>query len=121
MKLSLTLHNKTYSVESDDGYDGSDVYELAEQFKGLLVNAGFHPSNVDSIFNLDYQWFTDEENAGNLQGHNPFADDDSSDPFGRGSDEDDPFKVSDGYLKMIAEEERKNKIDNFQNNMYKNT
>ena len=69
MKLSLTLHNKTYSVESDDGYDGSDVYELAEQFKGLLVSAGFHPSNVDSIFDLDYQWFTDEENEGNMQGH----------------------------------------------------
>jgi Tat protein secretion system quality control protein TatD with DNase activity len=69
MKLSLTIHNKTYSVESDEGYDGSDVYELAEQFKGLLVNAGYHPSNVDSIFNLDYQWFTDEENEGNMQGH----------------------------------------------------
>ena len=69
MKLSLTLHGKTYSVESDDAFDGTDVYELAEQFKGLLVNAGFHPSNVDSIFNLDYQWFTDEENANNMQGH----------------------------------------------------
>ena len=72
MKLSLTIHNKTYSVESDEGYDGSDVYEIAEQFKGLLVNAGFHPSNVDSIFNLDYQWFTDEENEGNMQGHTNF-------------------------------------------------
>lgn len=111
MKLSLTLHNKTYSVESDEAFDGTDVYELAEQFKGLLVNAGFHPSNVDSIFNLDYQWFTDEENEGNMQGHNPFADDDS----------DDPFKVSDAYLKRMAEEERKTKIENFQNNMYKNT
>ena len=69
MKLSLTLHGKTYSVESDDAFDGTDVYELAEQFKGLLVNAGFHPSNVDDIFNLDYQWFTDEENANNMQGH----------------------------------------------------
>ena len=110
MKLSLTIHNKTYSVESDEGYDGSDVYEIAEQFKGLLVNAGFHPSNVDSIFNLDYQWFTDEENENNMQGH---------DVFGRGYDEDDPFKVSDAYLKRRAEEERKNKIENFQNNMYK--
>ena len=69
MKLSLTLHNKTYSVESEESFDGTDVYDLAEQFKGLLVNAGFHPSNVDSIFNLDYQWFTEEENADNLQGH----------------------------------------------------
>lgn len=69
MKLSLTLNDKTYSVESDESFDGSNVYDLAEQFKGLLVCAGFHPSNVDSIFNLDYQWFTDEEQAENLQGH----------------------------------------------------
>lgn len=69
MKLSLTLHDKTYSVESDDSFDGTDVYELAEQFKGLLVSAGYHPSNVDSIFDLDYQWFTEEENQGNMQGH----------------------------------------------------
>ena len=69
MKLSLTLHNKTYSVESEESFDGSNVYDLAEQFKGLLVSAGFHPSNVDSIFNLDYQWFTDEENSNNMQGH----------------------------------------------------
>ena len=87
MKLSLTLHNKTYSVESEKGYDHPDVYELAEQFKGLLVNAGFHPSNVDDIFNLDYQWFTDEENANNMQGH-------------------------------LSEEQQK-KIQEFQNNMYK--
>jgi len=69
MKLSLTLHNKTYSVESHDSFDGSDIYELTEQFKGLLVNAGFHPSNVDDLFNLDYQWFTEKELAENLQGH----------------------------------------------------
>ena len=54
MKLSLTLHNKTYSVESDESFDGSNVYDLAEQFKGLLVCAGFHPSNVDQIFDIDY-------------------------------------------------------------------
>lgn len=69
MKLSLTLHGKIYSVESDEVHDGSDVYELAQQFKGLLVNAGYHPCNVDSIFNLDYQWFTEEERNDNLQGH----------------------------------------------------
>ena len=100
MKLSLTIHNKTYSVESEESFDGSNVYDLAEQFKGILVCAGFHPSNVDSIFNLDYQWFTDEENEGNLQGHNPFVDDDFSDPLA---------------------EQIKNKIEKFQNNMYKNT
>ena len=69
MKLSLTLHNKTYSVESDEAFDGTNVTELTEQFKGLLVNAGFHPSNVDELFNTDYQWFTEEERNDNLQGH----------------------------------------------------
>lgn len=71
MKLSLTLHNKTYSVESDEHFDGTDICELAEQFKGLLVSAGFHPSNVDQIFDIDYAWFTDEEQVENLQGHLP--------------------------------------------------
>ena len=98
MKLSLTLHGKTYSIESDEGYDGTDVYDLAEQFKGLLVNAGFHPSNVDSIFNLDYQWFTDEENEGNMQGHI--------------SENSRAFE----YDKQL---EKEKKIEEFQNNMYK--
>jgi Tat protein secretion system quality control protein TatD with DNase activity len=100
MKLSLTLHGKTYSVESDDAFDGTDVYELSEQFKGLLVNAGFHPSNVDSIFNLDYQWFTDEENEGNMQGHIK----DNSRAY--------------EYHEQL-EEEKNRKISEFQNNMYK--
>ena len=69
MKLSLTIHNKTFSVESDESYDGSNLNDLAEQFKGLLVSAGFHPSNVDEILNTDYQWFTQEERDDNLQGH----------------------------------------------------
>jgi len=69
MKLSLTLHNKTYSVESDEAFDGTNVTELTEQFKGLLVNAGFHPSNVDELFNTEYQWFTEEERNDNMQGH----------------------------------------------------
>ena len=69
MKLSLTIHNKTYSIESDESYDGTNLNELVEQFKGLLVNAGFHPSNVDDMFNTDYQWFTEEERNDNMQGH----------------------------------------------------
>ena len=105
MKLSLTLHGKTYSVESEESFDGSDVYELAEQFKGLLVNAGFHPSNVDSIFNLDYQWFTDEENANNMQGHLT------------GSN-----KIVEHWYKECANETDevvKKRVEEFQNNMYK--
>ena len=61
MKLSLTLHGKIYSVESEDQlFDGQEVSELVEQFKGLLVNAGYHPSNVDELFNTEYQWFEEE-------------------------------------------------------------
>lgn len=93
MKLSLTLHNKTYSVESEESLDGSSVYDLAEQFKGLLVCAGFHPSNVDQIFDIDYTWFTDEERADNLQGHLP-----------------------DNFLEKISQDEE---IQKFQANMYK--
>ena len=105
MKLSLTLHGKTYSVESEESFDGSNVYDLAEQFKGLLVSAGFHPSNVDSIFNLDYQWFTDEENANNMQGHLT------------GSN-----KIVENWYKECANETDevvKKRVEEFQNNMYK--
>ncbi len=69
MKLSLTIHDKTFSIESNEGYDGSNLDELTEQFKGLLVSAGFHPSNVDDMFNTEYQWFTEEERNDNMQGH----------------------------------------------------
>lgn len=64
MKLSLTLHGKVYSVESENGNqldDCEQVSEVVEQFKGLLVNAGYHPSNVDELFNTEYQWFNNDE------------------------------------------------------------
>jgi hypothetical protein len=71
MKLSLTIHNKTYSVETEGSCYDVNIDEVAEQFKGLLVGAGFHPSNVDEMFNTNYQWFTDEQRAEDLQGHIP--------------------------------------------------
>ena len=101
MKLSLTLHGKIYSVESDEVHDGSDVYELAQQFKGLLVNAGYHPCNVDSIFNLDYQWFAEEERNDNLQGH--LKND----------------KFNEGYTKGWDEALHNRKVQDFQNDLYK--
>jgi hypothetical protein len=110
MKLSLTLHNKTYSVESDEGYDGTDVYEISEQFKGLLVNAGFHPSNVDSIFNLDHQWFTDEENEGNMQGH--LRNHSRAYEYHEQLEEE---KARD----VVAETRMKKRIQDFQDNLYK--
>ena len=101
MKLSLTIHNKTFSVESDESYDGSNVNDLAEQFKGLLVSAGFHPSNVDEMFNTDYQWFTQEERDDNMQGH--LKDD----------------KYNEGYAKGWDEAKHQDKVREFQDGLYK--
>lgn len=94
MKLSLTLHGKIYSVESDEVHDGSDVYELAQQFKGLLVNAGYHPCSVDSVFNLDDQWFTEKEHQPN-------------------------DKYNEGYAKGWDEALHNRKVQDFQNDLYK--
>ena len=101
MKLSITIHGKIYSVESDDVHDGSDVYELAEQFKGLLVSAGYHPCNVDSIFSLDRQWFTEEERNNNMQGH--LKDN----------------KYNEGYAKGWDEALHNRKVQDFQDSLYK--
>lgn len=58
MKLSITLHGKTYTVDSNDEHQ--TVGEVVEQFKGLLVAAGFHPANVDEYFNTDASWCLSE-------------------------------------------------------------
>tara|TARA_B100002019_G_scaffold291774_1_gene312893 strand:+ start:103 stop:432 length:330 start_codon:yes stop_codon:yes gene_type:complete len=101
MKLSLTINQKTYSIETDEGYDGSDLNTIAEEFKGLLVNAGFHPSNVDNLFNTDYQWFTEEERNDNLQGH--LKND----------------KFNEGYAKGWDQALHNKKVQDFQDNLYK--
>lgn len=51
MKLSLQTKDKTYTIESktDDMFIG----ELVDDFRGLLVQAGFHPITIDSLFNSD--------------------------------------------------------------------
>lgn len=115
MKLSLTLHDKTYSVESEESFDGSNVYDLAEQFKGILVSAGFHPSNVDSIFNLDHQWFTEEERNDNLQGH--LKEDLSLHSRAFESSQQDEYNK--GYAKGWDEALHNKKVQDFQDNLYK--
>lgn len=101
MKLSITLNNKTYSVESEEQFDGSNINELAEQFKGLLVSAGFHPSNVDDMFNTEYQWFTQEERDDNMQGHL------------KGN------KYNEGYSKGWDQALHNEKVQRFQDCLYK--
>ena len=66
MKLTITNYDKTYSVETDEDVDAES---LGDMFKGLMVSMGYHPSNVDELFNTEYKWFTQEEIDNNRQGH----------------------------------------------------
>ena len=68
MKMTLTMHGKVHSIEDEVPFDHQDINEVAEAFKGLLVSAGFHPSNVDQVINVDAQWFPEEDDAVNDEG-----------------------------------------------------
>ena len=59
MKISLTQHEKTYSVESAD--DGLTVDQMAALFKGLMVSAGYHPECVDRAIDVEEQWFPETQ------------------------------------------------------------
>ena len=48
MKIEIEINNEIYSWNSN--YEDHTMYDIAEKFKGLLVSAGFHPDNVDGIF-----------------------------------------------------------------------
>jgi Tat protein secretion system quality control protein TatD with DNase activity len=48
MKIEIELSGETYTWTSN--YENHTIYDIAEKFKGLLVSAGFHPDNVDGIF-----------------------------------------------------------------------
>ena len=58
MKININTYGKTYSVESDEDVDAES---LADMFKGLMVSMGFHPKNVDQLFNTEFEWFPEEE------------------------------------------------------------
>ena len=47
MKLTLQMHDSTFSVESKLEPDAT---ELTTLFRGLLVAAGFHPATAESMF-----------------------------------------------------------------------
>ena len=66
MRITINNYNKTYSVETDEDVDAES---LADMFKGLMISMGYHPSNVDELFNTEYKWFTKEEIDDNRQGH----------------------------------------------------
>ena len=51
MKLSLQTRDKTYTIESKT--DDLCISELADDFRGLLIQAGFHPITIDNLFNCE--------------------------------------------------------------------
>ena len=61
MKISIELHNQTYTCESDR--DALDIDEITNIFKGLLVAAGFHPQCVDQAISSEHCWFHDQEQS----------------------------------------------------------
>jgi len=101
MKISISTDNKVFSVEDEYGFDCSTIHDAVEMFKGLLVCAGFHPSNVDDAFNTEYTWFTEEERNDNMQGH--LKND----------------KYNEGYAKGWDEALHNKKVQDFQENLYK--
>ena len=110
MKISITTNNKVFSVEDELGFDCVSIDEAVEMFKGLLVCAGFHPSNVDDVFDADYAWFTEGERNDNLQGH----------LSGSNKIVNDWHKECEGKVEDTEAKERMQKrIEEWQNNMYK--
>jgi len=105
MKITITNYNKTYSVETDEDMD---VESMADVFKSLLVSMGYHPCNVDELFNTEYKWFTQEEIDSNRQGHLK-----DSSPFM------DSFKEN--YLNKTEQKMVDKKVEEWQNDLYKQT
>ena len=119
MEISITTNNKVYSVRDELGFDSASVDEVVEMFRGLLVCAGFHPSNVDNQFNLDYAWFTQEERDENMQGHKKYNYTDPDDPMYLAQEEDYMKAYNEGYAKGWDEALHNKKVQEFQDSLYK--
>jgi hypothetical protein len=119
MEISITTNNKVYSVRDELGFDSVSVDEAVEMFRGLLVCAGFHPSNVDNQFNSEYTWFTQEERDENMQGHKKYNYTDPDDPMYLAQEEDYMKAYNEGYAKGWDEALHNKKVKDFQDSLYK--
>ena len=117
MKITITNYDKTYSVECDND---ADIESVGDMFKGLLVSMGYHPSNVDELFNTEYKWFTQEERDQNMQGHKKYNYTDPDHPMYLAQEEEYMKKYNEGYTKGWAEAKHQDKVQKFQDNLYKN-
>jgi Tat protein secretion system quality control protein TatD with DNase activity len=116
MKITITNFNKTYSVETDEDMDAES---MADAFKSLLVSMGYHPCNVDELFNTEYKWFTQEEIDENRQGHTKYNYTDPDHPMYLAQEEDFMKKYNEGYTKGWAEAKHQDKVQKFQDDLYK--
>jgi flagellar biosynthesis/type III secretory pathway protein FliH len=116
MKITITNYDKTYSVEYDND---ADVESVADMFKGLLVSMGYHPSNVDELFNTEYKWFTQEERDENMQGHKKYNYTDPDHPMYLAQEEDHAKAYNQGYAKGWDEAKHQDKVQKFQDDLYK--
>jgi hypothetical protein len=115
MKITITNYDKTYSVEYDND---TDVESVADMLKGLLVSMGYHPSNVDEIFNTEYKWFTQEERDENTQGHTKHNYTDPEHPMYLAQEEDSMKRYNEGYAKGWDEAKHQDKVQKFQDDLY---
>jgi flagellar biosynthesis/type III secretory pathway protein FliH len=116
MKITITNYDKTHSVEYDND---ADVESVADMFKGLLVSMGYHPSNVDELFNTEYKWFTQEERDENMQGHKKYNYTDPEHPMYLAQEEDHMESYNQGYAKGWDEAKHQDKVQKFQDDLYK--
>ena len=105
----IKTKNKIYSTEEDTPFGDGSINDAIEMFKGLLVSAGYHPTNVDEYLISDHQWFTDEERADNMQGHLKEED------LSLHSRAFETSKEVDERLERLC---RDRKVQEFQDNMY---
>lgn len=115
MKITITNYDKTYSVEYDND---ADIESVGDMFKGLLVSMGYHPSNVDELFNTEYKWFTQEERDENMQGHKKYNYTDPDHPMYLAQEEGHMEAYNQGYAKGWDEAKHQDKVQKFQDNLY---
>ena len=115
MKITITNYDKTYSVEYDND---ADLESVGDMFKGLLVGMGYHPSNVDELFNTEYKWFTQEEIDENRQGHTKYNYTDPDHPMYLAQEENFMKTYNEGYAKGWDEAKHKDKVQKFQDDLY---
>jgi hypothetical protein len=58
MKITIELDNTKHTVETAS--QDTDMSEIANMMRGLLVSVGFHPRTVDRYVDSDCQWFPED-------------------------------------------------------------